>query len=424
MNILPSRAVRVDVPPDPAPAARRPFVSPRVLWMAALGLCGGLPLSLSSTTLTAWLAVEKTDLSTIGAFALVGLPYSLKPLWAPLLDRYPPPIFQSTRRRGWAVLFLILVALTIFAISLVDPAAAPKLFTLLIVALATAAASQDIVIDAWRTDVLDPHERGPGASSYIIGYRLGMLVTGAILLMFAGRFSFQTLYAGAGLLCLLCIVAHLLTPERAIMAAPSSLREAVVEPLREFFARNGAYAALGFVFLYKLGDTLLTHLLNPYLVGLGYRVSEIGAISKLFGLSATIVGAALGGGLCERLGMRRALLLFGAMHSLTHLFYLFLPYFGATRTGLIVAVGVDQFCSGLGIASFTSFMMSLCDRRSSATQYALLASTSGVGGRLFGAFSGSFTAHYGWTAFFVATMTIGLSALTLVPFLHEPRREP
>jgi PAT family beta-lactamase induction signal transducer AmpG len=383
------------------------------VWMVgALGFFAGLPLAMSAGTLSAWLTTEGVPVEQIGVYALVGLPYALKFLWAPLVDRFSLPGFS--RRRGWLVASQLAVAASIALLSIVRPASAPLALGLGALLVAFSAATLDIVVDAYRADRLPPEARAAGAATYVSGYRLGMLASGAGALVLADHWPWPAVYRAIALvLAFGAGVAVLAREPDSHAQPPASLREAVLAPLRELFARPGAARTIAFVVLFKLGDTMVLNLVNPFLSARGYSLSEIGAIGNGVGVAAAVVGAFAGGLLVDRLGVRRALIVFGALQALANTGYLALIWLPPDRVALAIAISIDQLCTGLATCAFVPFLMSLCDPRTSAAQYALLTSISGAGGRLLAAAAGVLIAQVGWAAFFIFTIVIALPALWL-----------
>ncbi|MBN1945746.1 MAG: AmpG family muropeptide MFS transporter [Bradymonadales bacterium] len=389
----------------------RAFSTKRVNLMLALGFASGLPLLMTGSTLSAWMFDVGVDLTTIGIFALVTLPYSLKPLWAPLLDRFRVPLLG--RRRGWMATFQLLLFLSIGAMGFSDPAARPGLVAVLAVLVAFFSASQDVVADAYRTDVLPGNERGSGTALWVMGYRIAMLVTGAGALMLTGHLHWWAIYLVLGSLMLLGVVATWLAPEPQAVPQPRSVRAAVVEPFLDFFGRRRALLALLFVMLYKVGDAVAGHLITPFLRDIGFEWAEIGAIQKGLGMVATIVGALVGGGLVAKLGLKWSLFIFGILQAVANVLYMILAETGG-YTLLVAAIGIDNLCGGLGTTAFVAFLMALCNKRFSAFQYALLSSASSLAGRMLSAFSGLLAEGLGWSGFFLITIMAAAPALVLI----------
>ncbi len=289
----------------------RIFQQPKSAILLILGFASGLPLALTSGTLQAWMTVENIDLKTIGFFSLVGQAYVFKFLWSPVMDRYTPPLLG--RRRGWLVMTQLLL-LAIAAMGFLEPTKHLRWMAALAVVIAFCSASQDIVFDAWKTDVLPAEERGAGAAISVLGYRLGMLVSGGLALWLADRYlGWQGMYWLMAALLIPCIIATLLAPEPSdVIPVPRSLEQAVAEPLRDFFGRNNAWLILLLIVLYKLGDAFAMSLTTTFLIrGVGFDAGEVGVVNKTLGLLATIVGALYGGVLMQRLTLFRALLIFG-----------------------------------------------------------------------------------------------------------------
>jgi PAT family beta-lactamase induction signal transducer AmpG len=399
----------------PEPFGR--FGSRRVRLLPLVGFASGLPYLLGGATLSARLSQSGVDLTTLGLFALVALPYSLKFLWAPLLDRFTVPLLG--RRRGWMVALQLAVAGAIAALGAADPRTAPLSVAALALVLAFFSASLDVVSDAYNADVLEPPERGPGGAAFVLGYRTAMLLSGGLALILADHLPWRTVYFGFAAAMLVGVLATLFAPEPATVRPPASLGAAVAEPLYDYFTRPHALAILLFVTLYRLGDTVAVALVTPFLLHLGFGNSEIGAVNQGVGLAATIVGTLIGGGLVERLGLYRALLTFGVLQALTNAGYCLLAVVGPHHTLLVVAVAVDNLCTGLATTASVAFLLSLCNPRFSATQFALLTSTAGLAGRLLAATSGYLAARTGFAGFFGLTIVLAAPALALLVELRR-----
>jgi PAT family beta-lactamase induction signal transducer AmpG len=395
------------------------FTNRRMAAVLLLGFASGLPLALTAGTLQAWLAVEGVDIKTIGLFTLVGQPYTYKFLWAPLMDRYTVPILG--RRRGWLLITQVALLAAIGYMGTLSPTASPFLLGGVALAVAFLSASQDIVFDAYRTDVLREPERGAGAAISVLGYRIAMLVSGGGALILADQvLGWNAMYALMAALMLVGVVATWFAPEPDVPAQPPrSLRDAVVEPLREFFSRPEAWALLILIVLYKLGDAFAGSLTTAFLIrGAGFSATDVGAINKVLGLVATIVGALAGGAWMAYLGLYRALLWFGILQAVTNLGFMMLALAGKSYALLVVVVAAENLCGGMGTAAFVALLMSLCDRRFSATQYALLSALAAVGRVYVGPASGFLVEAVGWPAFFFLTFVIALPGLVLLWYLR------
>ena len=395
------------------------FLNPRVVTVLFLGFSSGLPLALSSGTLQAWLTVEGVDIQTIGLFTLVGLPYTLKFLWSPLLDRFTVPLFG--RRRGWILVFQALLLISIFAMSVVSPVKTPWVLAFLAFGLAFASASQDIVVDAYRAEVLREKERGLGAAVSVTGYRVAMLVSGALALVFSETFGWRATYMIMAGLMFVGMVAVWLGPEPGDPGTPpKTMREAVSEPLLEFFSRDGAWLMLALIVLYKLGDAFAGSLTTSFLIrGVGFSVGEVGAVNKGLGLAATIVGALFGGTLMARLGLYYSLFLFGILQAVSNLSFMVLALVGKSYPMLIFTIAFENLAGGMGTAAFVAFLMALCNHSFTATQFALLSALASLGRVYVGPVSGELVAEFGWLLFFLVTFLAALPGLALLWKMRE-----
>jgi PAT family beta-lactamase induction signal transducer AmpG len=356
------------------------FGSRKIFLLLLLGFASGLPLALTGATLQAWLAVEGVDIKTIGWFALVGQPYVYKFFWAPFMDRYSLPFLG--RRRGWLAVTQISLLLFIAWMGTISPRESPWLLAGVALLVAFLSASQDIVFDAYRADILGPDERGPGAAVSVFGYRVAMLVSGGLALILVDNWiSWQAAYFLMALLMLIGLAAVWLADEPFVQGqAPTTLSAAVREPLAEYFARHGAWLMLVLIILYKLGDAFAGTLTTAFLLrGAGFSLTEVGLVNKWLGTIATILGALIGGALMIRLRLYRALLLFGVLQALTNLGFMLLAAAGKNYALLIIVIAAENLCGGMGTIAFVALLMALCDRRFSATQYALLSALASLG---------------------------------------------
>ena len=389
------------------------FRSRRIFFVLLLGFSSGIPLALTGSTLQAWMASEGVDLAVIGVFSLVGLPYAVKYLWAPFMDRFIPPFLG--RRRGWMLVTQAALVVAVTAMAFSDPKAAPGTVAVLCLLVAFFSASQDIVVDAWRTEVLAPEELGPGAGVHILGYRVAMLTSGAVALILADRMPWRLVYLLMAGSLSVGIAAALLSPEPEIAGKPPrTLKEAVVEPFIEFFARPGAAGILLFVVLYKLDVVMAVALTTPFLLELGFTKTDIGAVTKGLGMAATIVGTLAGGAVVARAGMKASLWIFGILQSVSTLSFLALARLGHHYPMMVAAIGIENLCSGMGTAAYAAFLMSLCDKRFTATQYALLTSLMAVTRVVAGAPTGVLAKAYGWETYFVVSALAAIPGLLLL----------
>jgi PAT family beta-lactamase induction signal transducer AmpG len=391
----------------------------RMSAMLLLGFASGLPLALSGGTLQAWLATTSVNIHTIGVFSLVGLPYTLKLIWAPVMDRYVPPFLG--RRRGWIVVTQALLIALILSLGLSSPEQHILLAGILALLLAFASASQDITIDAYRADVLHPEERGFGAAVSVAGYRVAMLASGGLALILADYLGWHTTYTIMAVLMAIGVAAAFLGPEPEVRAAPPvSLQEAVVEPFVEFLRRDGALWLLLLIILYKLGDAFAGTLTTTFLLrGLGFTLTEVGVVNKWLGFAATIFGGLAGGVLMVRWGLYRCLLWFGCLQAVTNLGFMLLAMIGKSFAGMVVVIGLENLAGGMGTAVFVGLLISLCNHRYTATQYALLSSLAAIGRVFVGPPSGFIVEATGWAPFFLVTFIASLPGIILLVFLRK-----
>ncbi|MEW6570446.1 MAG: MFS transporter [Nitrospirota bacterium] len=390
------------------------FRSRRIAVVTFLGFSSGLPLALTSSTLQAWITVAGIDLHTIGIFTLVGLPYTVKFLWSPLMDRFVPPRFG--RRRGWIIIAQMGLILGISAMAFSSPEEAPWLLAALALTIAFTSASQDIVIDAYRTDILYEKERGAGAAVFVMGYRIALLVSGALALILSEQIGWRQTYLMMAALIGIGIISTLLgkEPDTKIVP-PRSLREAVLGPVKDYFSRKSALLLLILIVLYKLGDAYAGALTTAFLIrGMGFSVSDVGTINKGLGFVSLILGAVSGGSLMVRLKLYWSLLLFGFLQAVSNLSFMALAMTGKSYGMLIFAVAFENFTGGMGTAAFVSLLMAMCNQRYTATQYALLSSIAALG-RIFISPSSGFVVEWiGWGNFFFITFITALPGLWLL----------
>lgn len=403
--------------------ALKNLVNRRIGVILILGMASGLPLALTGGTLQAWMTVEGVDLTTIGIFTLVGLPYTVKFLWAPLMDRFIPPFMG--RRRGWMLLCQAALAFCIFSSSLFSPKEAPWLIAGLALMIAFFSASHDIVVDAYRADVLPAQERGMGAAVFVSGYRFSMLISGALALMLSEYLGWRITYMLLAGLMMAGMIAVFLGPEPAEdLSAPATLAEAVMGPLKDFFSRKGAWAFLFLIILYKLGDAFAGSLTTAFLIrGPGFSLTEVGALNKGLGLASTLLGALFGGALMARLGLYGSLMFFGILQAVSNLSFMILASIGKSYFMLIAAVGFENLAGGMGTAAFVALLMALCHARYSAAQFALLSALSALGRVYVGPASGFLAKDMGWVVFFLFTFFIALPGLALLRSMKKNIKE-
>ncbi len=400
-------------------ATLRSLWSPRLGFMLPLGFASGLPLALTGGTLQAWLTEAGLDLATIGLFAYVGLPYTVKFIWAPVMDRLVPPWLG--RRRGWMILTQFGLALALAAMALLGPSAGAQVFAGLALGVAFLSASQDIVFDAYRTDLLKPDERGLGAATWVMGYRLAMITSGSLALILAARMGWPASYLCMAGLMLLGLMTILIAPEpEQAHEGPRSMQEAVWGPLQEFLNRPMAGALLALIVLYKLGDAFAGALTTSFLLrGMEFSSEDIGVIRAL-GIGATILGAFIGGSLMPQLGLFRSLFVFGVLQAVSNLSFMWLAWVGKSYAVMAFAVGFENLTGGMGTVAFVALVMSLCDHRYTATQFALLSSVEALGRVFLGWPAAKLVGAMGWGPFFFVTFLAAVPGLWLLWHLRRP----
>ncbi|WP_338025324.1 AmpG family muropeptide MFS transporter [Crenalkalicoccus roseus] len=406
-----------------AGAPARAWRDRRFLVLLALGFSAGVPLPLTAFVLRQWFSEVGVSLTAIGLTALIGLAYSLKFLWSPLLDHAPPPAFRGLgRRRGWLASLQPVLALAILAMGLTDPSVDATLTVALAVLVAFLSASQDIVVDAYRIEVLEERNQGYGLAVYVWGYRGALLASNAGALAVAEVAGWPVAFAYCAALIGVGFLAVMLAPEPA--APPphrggwaSRIRAAVIDPFADFVRRRHWLAILLFIALFKLGEALAGVMTAPFYRSLGFSRTEVAAVAGVFGLFATLGGALAGGWLVARIGIGRALVLTGMLQMLSNLMYVALDQAGHSVPMLWAQVGVENFTDGLADAAFVAYLSSLTSRAFTATQYALLSSLAAVPLRTVGASAGWLAEGLGWTPFFLLTTVAALPAMGIMLWL-------
>jgi MFS transporter, PAT family, beta-lactamase induction signal transducer AmpG len=388
-------------------------ISFRMLVMLLMGYSAGLPLLLIGSTLQAWMKDSQVDLTAIGAFSLVGLPYTIKFLWAPLLDRYQLPFLG--RRKGWMVIFQALLALSIFALSTVNPKTDLWTVTALSMMIAFFSSSQDVVLDAYRREILPDEELGLGSSLYISGYRLAMLVSGALALFLADHIPWKSVYQWMSLLMLPAIFFTLIAPkENHHIEIPSNLKAAVLGPLKDFFTRKGAWIVLLFILLYKVGDSMASNMTTPFILDIGYSKTDIATVAKTFGMIATILGGIIGGAMMLRFNIKWSLVTFGILQAVSTLGFSILPSLPQGFYSLAAIIAFENLASGMGTAAYAAYMASLTNKQFTATQYALLTALMGVPRVILASPTGWMSKVMGWEMFFVVCTVVALPGMLLL----------
>lgn len=396
------------------------LTEPRLFCIIFFGFASGLPLLLTGSTLQAWYTVSHVNLVTIGVLTLVGQPYVYKFLWAPILDRYSIPWLG--RRRGWIFILQVLLIISIACMGLMEPDIEPVTLACLALGVAFLSATQDIGIDAYRTEILHPDERGLGAGLNTIGYRLAMLVGGAGALVMADHLGWRfTYFFMAGLLSLQLFVTYLSkNANEPQIKLPGNLYQAVIDPFRVFFKQKYAIPLLIFLVIYKLGDVFTMVLGTAFLIrGVGFSLTDIGLMSKLVGMLGIFLGVSVGGIWMRKLSLLNALLLFGIIQNLVNLPFLWLAMVGKNYVLLVAAVFIENFGSGLGSVAFLAFIMSLCDHRYTATHFALFSALAATGRVFVGPLAGIMAEHLGWVQYFFGAFLLGFPGIFMLGWIKN-----
>ena len=387
--------------------------SGRMLVALMMGFACGLPLLLTVTVLQAWMKDQGVDLTVIGMMSLVGLPYTLKFLWAPVLDRFTLPFLG--RRRGWLLMAQTALMLSISGLGFTDPGKNPWMVAVAAFLVTFFSASQDIVVDAYRREDLPDNELGLGSSLYVNGYRIGMLLASGGGLIMADYMPFFMVYQIMAACLLPGVVTTLLAPEPKInLGTPETMREAVFDPLIEYFNRQGALWMLAFILFYKIGDTMASAMTIPFYLDIGFSKTQIGAVVKLFGFWATVAGTLIGGVIMLRLEINRSLWVFGFLQAVSTAGFAVLARVGNSLPLLSTVIAFENLSSGMGTAAFIAFMASLTHKKFTATQYALLSSLMGIPRVMASAPTGFFAKNMGWESFFIACTLMAAPGMILV----------
>lgn len=404
-----------------------------VLVVLVLGFASGLPLLLTISTLSVWLKEAGVSKTEIGLFALVGAPYTLKFLWAPLMDRMPlPPLTNWLgRRRGWMIATQLGLMAAVAGLGATDPLTNPLVTAAFALAVTFCSASQDVVIDAYRVESLDESQQGAGAAVIVFGYRIGMLVSGAGALFLAEVWSWFAVYLAMAGFVSVGMIMILLAPEpegSRFEPIPGNsrvektvfwLRGAVISPFSDFMTRRGWLLILVFILIYKLGDAFMSVMTNPFYLELGFTKSEIAEVTKVFGLIAVLVGAFIGGAMVSRFNLLWVLMVCGILQGASNLVFIWQAHVGHDVGWLMVSISVENITGGMGTAAFVAYLSSLTNVAFTATQYALLSSFMGFGRTFFASSSGWFADNFTWPEFFAISALIAVPGLLLLMWLMK-----
>ncbi len=394
------------------PRLREVLATPKMLAILLLGAASGFPNQLTESALQAWLKDLGRSNTTIGLMSYVALPYLLKPLWAPLVDRYPMPFLG--RRRGWMLVMQVALAGGIALLALQNPGVSLTPLAMCALAVVFFSATQDIAIDAWRADVSLPSERGLAAAATNLGYRCASWIAFAVALVVADYFGWRPAFLLlAGVMLLFCF-ATVRAPSTHNTYRPRSLSESVVEPLKELLGTPSALALIGVVLLFKVGDAFSNKLFTPFMMDVGFNKTEIGLMVKAVFTASSLIGAALGGVLMVRLGLLRSMLAFGVLQALGNLLYCALALAGKSWPIMVAAVGIEHIAAAMGSIALTALIMALCDTRYSAFQYAVLSALALMPRYSLGYPAGWTADHGGWYTYYVTSFALALPGLAMV----------
>ncbi len=417
------------------------YLQPRVLIVLMLGLSSGLPLALSGSTLLVWMRESGVDLGTIGLFALVGTPYTLKFLWAPLVDALHVPFFTRAfgRRRGWLVFSQLLLIGAILLLALTDPARSPLFVALGALLVAAMSSTQDIVVDAFRVESLPESEQAAGMASYVAAYRIGMLISTAGILFLVSAFegtgvarssAWMWGYVAMAAMVLIGTVTALAAtePEQSAQAEAATRNEsafqrvlhAAIGAFSEFLSRKDAWAALAFVVLFKFTDAFSGTMTAPFVIDLGFTRNDYAAIVKGVGLAATLIGGFAGGFVARRYSLAASLWIGAVLQAVSNLAFAWLALVGVNQWALALAISVENFTSAIGTVIFVAYLSALCKNPlHTATQYALLTALAAVGRTYLSAGAGYVAQATGWPLFFVISVIVALPSLVLLLWLQR-----
>ena len=392
-----------------------PYLEKKMVITLVMGFVSGVPLLLTITLLQAWLTDAGIAKSTIGLFALVGLPYSLKFLWAPIFDRYI--INALGRRRGWLIVSQVALIISIIGLGMTNPSLSAFNVAVLALLVTFFSASQDIIIDAYRRESLLDEEQTLGASAYVLGYRIGALAAGAGGLILADYISYQLVYMFMAIIMLIGVSATIIADEPLQEDEPKSLKDAVINPFTEFFNRKGYKSAiliLLFVLLYKVGDTMAHSLSTNFYLDIGFTKSQIGTVVKIFGLVATLIGAFLGGLISLRIGLYKSLIIFGLFQAIATLGFSVLAVLGNYISLLMIVISLENLAAGMGYTAYLAFIANMTNKEFTATQFALMTALMSIPRTFFSGSSGYLVEMMDWQMYFIFCSLIAIPALIIL----------
>lgn len=399
-----------------------------MLVMLLLGFVSGLPFLLISSTLSLWLKDIGISLAAIGVFSLVKAPYSFKWLISPIIDQYSLPFFSKLgRRRGWAVFLQILLMLSLIYMALTNPRLSPLMFVFFVLMVALFSASQDIVLDAYRIESFNSKEQGAGVAVFVLGYRIGSLFSGAGALFLASIMSWSHVYLimASGVLIGLITILLSKEPKNNRASKPYTLRativNAVIKPFSDFMKRDKWLLILLFIFFYRMSDAYVAPMAYPFFDDIGFSKVQIASIIKIYGVIATILGTLVGGIIINRIGLARALFICGILQGASNLVYVGQVYAGNNAPVLMINIFIENISGGMGTAAFVAYLSTLCNKKYTATQYALLSSFMGIARDLFAATSGFVANILSWQTFFLITTLMSIPGMIILYYLIKTK---
>lgn len=398
---------------------RNVFLNSRLVATLLLGFSSGLPIVLTSSTLQAWFTDADVNLALIGALTLVGVPFTLKFLWAPLLDFYQ--IKKLGLRKGWVMLMQLGVAIGLLILANMNPANEAYAMSFIALLVAILSATQDVAIDAYRTDILHDEERGLGAAYYVFTYRLAAITGGGFALIFADYVGWTFTYecAAALMMGLMLLTARVPAIEHPIIP-DNTLWQSIRVAFADIITRENCVALLAFVCLYKLGDALALSLMTNFLMkGLGFSKTEIGLAYKVVSFVATVLGAFAGGAILTKRSLYFGLMAFGLAQAFSNLVFVLLAVSAKSFTLMAASLFIENFCSGLSTAAFFAFLMSMCNKKYTATQFALLSAVASLGRVYLGPVAAYMVASMGWTLFFIWSFILSFAGIFLLLLMKE-----
>ncbi|GBU10076.1 muropeptide transporter [Gammaproteobacteria bacterium] len=412
----------------------RPYFTRSIIVIFVLGFAAGLPILMTLSTLTYWLSKFEVTKANIGLLALTGLPYTFKFLWAPFLDHFNIPLLSRLgRRRGWLILLQSIIIAVFLSLSLLNPKDHIYLIAILIFTLSLASSSQDVIIDAYRIDSLEADQQAFGVSSYLMGYRLAMLIVGVGVLALSDFIDWAYIFiflAGLMLFSLLfCLMLanqesnnkhdkEIKNANKESLNIQAHFKQMILDPFKDFLKRNQALLLIAFILVFKLPDVISGVMATPFYTEMQFTGTQIGAVTKIYGVLATITGAVLGATLVKMIGLYRALWFSAISLGLTNLSYL-LIFYSPTITSLAIAITVENLVSGLASTAFITFLSLLCNKQYSATQYALLSALTSAPLRFLAPAAGFLADILTWDNFFIFTSVLFIPALCLVIILKK-----